>query len=76
MAGERRAAVAAGSGPFLNEAQSLAVLAAAGVPVVAHRLCRSAKEAGATRWRPRARRRWSRPARATCRTSRSTAWWR
>lgn len=35
-----------GTGPFLNEAQSLAVLATAGVPVVAHRLCRSAKEAG------------------------------
>lgn len=34
-----------GTGQFLNEAQSLAVLAAAGVPVVAHRLCRSAKEA-------------------------------
>lgn len=33
-----------GTGQFLNEAQSLAVLAAAGVPVVAHRLCRSAKE--------------------------------
>lgn len=38
-------ALPAGSGQFLNEAQSLAVLAAAGVPVVAHRLCRSAKEA-------------------------------
>lgn len=35
-----------GRGQFLNEAQSLAVLAAAGVPVVAHRLCRSAQEAG------------------------------
>lgn len=35
-----------GAGRFLNEAQSLAVLAAAGVPVVAHRLCRTAKEAG------------------------------
>ncbi|MGJ7487361.1 acetate--CoA ligase family protein [Variovorax sp. LT2P21] len=34
-----------GTGQFLNEAQSLAVLAAAGVPVVAHRLCRSAQEA-------------------------------
>lgn len=38
-------ALPAGQGQFLNEAQSLAVLAAAGVPVVAHRLCRSAKEA-------------------------------
>lgn len=35
----------AGGGRFLNEAQSLAVLAAAGVPVVAHRLCRSAQQA-------------------------------
>lgn len=34
-----------GTGQFLNEAQSLAVLAAAGVPVVAHQLCRSATEA-------------------------------
>ncbi|HSU20450.1 MAG TPA: acetate--CoA ligase family protein [Variovorax sp.] len=34
-----------GSGRFLDEAQSLAVLADAGVPVVAHRLCRSADEA-------------------------------
>jgi acyl-CoA synthetase (NDP forming) len=38
-------ALPAGSGQFLNEAQSLAVLAAAGVPVVAHRLCHSEKEA-------------------------------
>lgn len=38
-------ALPAGRGQFLNEAQSLSVLAAAGVPVVAHRLCRSAKEA-------------------------------
>ena len=36
----------AGFGRFLNEAQSLAVLADAGVPVVAHRLCRTAAEAG------------------------------
>lgn len=35
----------AGGGRFLNEAQSLAVLGAAGVPVVAHRLCRSAQQA-------------------------------
>lgn len=34
-----------GTGRFLNEAQSLALLAAHGVPVVAHRLCRSAAEA-------------------------------
>ncbi len=39
-------ALPAGSGRFLNEAQSLAVLAGAGVPVVAHRLCRTAAEAG------------------------------
>jgi acyl-CoA synthetase (NDP forming) len=32
---------------FLNEADSLALLAAAGVPVVAHRLCKSASEARA-----------------------------
>ncbi|MBB1603363.1 acetate--CoA ligase family protein [Variovorax sp. UMC13] len=38
-------ALPAGEGRFLNEAQSLAVLAAAGVPVVAHRLCRSAQQA-------------------------------
>lgn len=38
-------ALPAGEGRFLNEAQSLAVLAAAGVPVVAHRLCRSARQA-------------------------------
>ena len=40
-------ALPAGGGRFLNEAQSLAVLAEAGVPVVAHRLCRTAKEASA-----------------------------
>jgi acyl-CoA synthetase (NDP forming) len=34
-----------GTGRFLDEAQSLAVLVAAGVPVVTHRLCRSADEA-------------------------------
>ena len=39
-------ALPAGTGRFLNEAQSLGLLAEAGVPVVAHRLCRSAKEAG------------------------------
>ncbi|WP_219216414.1 acetate--CoA ligase family protein [Variovorax boronicumulans] len=38
-------ALPAGGGRFLNEAQSLAVLGAAGVPVVAHRLCRSAQQA-------------------------------
>jgi acyl-CoA synthetase (NDP forming) len=38
-------ALPAGDGRFLNEAQSLAVLGAAGVPVVAHRLCRSAQQA-------------------------------
>jgi acetate---CoA ligase (ADP-forming) len=32
-------------GPFLNEAESLALLAAHGLPVVAHRLCRSESEA-------------------------------
>ena len=36
-----------GAGRFLNEAQSLALLAEAGVPVVPHRLCRSADEARA-----------------------------
>lgn len=36
----------AGSGRFLDEAGSLSVLAARGLPVVAHRLCRSAGEAG------------------------------
>ncbi len=34
-----------GRARFLNEAQSLALLAAHGIPVVAHRLCRSAAEA-------------------------------
>ena len=42
----RAVALPPGSGRFLNEAQSLAVLAAAGVPVVAHRLCRTPQEAG------------------------------
>lgn len=37
----------AGTGAFLNEAESLALLARHGLPVVAHRLCRSAAEARA-----------------------------
>ena len=37
--------VPAGRGRFLNEAESLALLGAHGLPVVAHRLCRSAAEA-------------------------------
>jgi len=47
----RRTAVAgmpgagAGEGTLLNEADSLACLAAAGIPVVPHRLCRTADEA-------------------------------
>ncbi|HSD55217.1 MAG TPA: acetate--CoA ligase family protein [Burkholderiales bacterium] len=36
-----------GAHPFLNEAESLALLARAGVPVVPYRLCRSADEARA-----------------------------
>ncbi|MGQ0577295.1 MAG: acetate--CoA ligase family protein [Betaproteobacteria bacterium] len=49
---ERRAAVApvpkrAAGGRALNEADSLALLAQAGVPVVRHRLCKSADEAAA-----------------------------
>jgi acyl-CoA synthetase (NDP forming) len=52
---QRPAAAAAGSAPavppggarYLDEAQSLALLAQAGVTVVAHRLCRSADEARA-----------------------------
>jgi acyl-CoA synthetase (NDP forming) len=36
----------AGKARFLNEAESLAVLAGAGVPVVAHRVCRTAQQAG------------------------------
>jgi acyl-CoA synthetase (NDP forming) len=40
-------AVAAKAPGMLNEADSLQLLAAAGVPVVAHRLCRSADEAAA-----------------------------
>ncbi|MDB5877435.1 MAG: CoA-binding protein, partial [Variovorax sp.] len=44
---EPACALPAANGRFLNEAESLAVLAEAGVPVVAHRLCRTAKEAGA-----------------------------
>jgi acyl-CoA synthetase (NDP forming) len=35
----------AGEGGLLNEADSLALVARAGVPVVAHRLCKSAQEA-------------------------------
>ncbi len=38
-------AVPAGRGRFLNEAESLALLAAHGLPVVPHRLCRSEAEA-------------------------------
>ena len=41
---ETPAAIPAGSHQFLNEAQSLAWLADGGLPVVAHRLCRSADE--------------------------------
>ena len=41
------AAVATGKGRLLNEAESLARLASAGVPVVAHRLCRTEDEAEA-----------------------------
>ena len=37
--------VPAGRGRFLNEAESLALLAAHGLPVVPHRLCRSESEA-------------------------------
>ncbi|MEZ5739651.1 MAG: acetate--CoA ligase family protein [Burkholderiaceae bacterium] len=37
----------AGDGPFLNEAQSLAVLAQAGLPVIDHRLCLSPQQAEA-----------------------------
>ena len=40
----------AGSAPFLSEAESLAFLSAAGIPVVGHRLCRDADEAVAA-WR-------------------------
>jgi acyl-CoA synthetase (NDP forming) len=35
----------AGDAPFLSEAQSLSLLAEAGIPVVAHRLCRTVEEA-------------------------------
>lgn len=35
----------AGAGRFMNEAESLALLAARDIPVVAHRLCRSARQA-------------------------------
>jgi acyl-CoA synthetase (NDP forming) len=38
---------AAGAARMLDEAESLALVAASGVPVVAHRLCRSADEAAA-----------------------------
>lgn len=41
------APAAAGTASMLNEADSLALLQKAGVPVVAHRLCRSADEAAA-----------------------------
>src|SRR5690606_26200250 len=39
--------LAAGDGRFLDEAASLALLAARGLPVVDHRLCREPAEAGA-----------------------------
>lgn len=42
---EAAPALPRGSGRFLNEAESLALLAARGVPVVAHRLCRTAAQA-------------------------------
>ncbi len=42
---ERMPPLPGGAGRFLNEAESLALLAARGVPVVAHRLCRTAQEA-------------------------------
>ncbi len=42
-------ALPAGAAPFLNEADSLALLSSAGVPVVAHRVCHSADEAIAAR---------------------------
>lgn len=41
----RRAAAPAGTQTMLNEAESLARLADAGVPVIAHRLCRTEEEA-------------------------------
>jgi acyl-CoA synthetase (NDP forming) len=43
----RHACGAAGEAPMLNEADSLALLGKAGVPVVPHRLCRTADEAAA-----------------------------
>jgi acyl-CoA synthetase (NDP forming) len=39
-----------GAAPFLDEANSLAILSKAGIPVVAHRVCHSADEAAAA-WR-------------------------
>jgi acyl-CoA synthetase (NDP forming) len=42
-----KVAVPAGSARFLNEAESLALLAEHGIPVVPHRLCRSEAEARA-----------------------------
>jgi acyl-CoA synthetase (NDP forming) len=43
-------AVTPGTAPFLNEADSLAILSKAGIPVVKHRVCHSAAEAVAA-WR-------------------------
>ncbi|MCM5570336.1 acetate--CoA ligase family protein [Burkholderiaceae bacterium FT117] len=45
--GPERVSLPEGAGGFLDEAASLAVLEARGLPVVAHRLCRSADEARA-----------------------------
>jgi acyl-CoA synthetase (NDP forming) len=45
--GSRHAPAPAGASSMLNEAESLARLEKAGVPVVAHRLCRTAEEAAA-----------------------------
>jgi acetate---CoA ligase (ADP-forming) len=42
---QRAASLPAGPGRFLNEAESLALLAAHALPVVPHRLCRSESEA-------------------------------
>jgi acyl-CoA synthetase (NDP forming) len=44
---EAQIALPQGGGRFLDEAQSLAALARAGLPVVEHRLCRNAAEAAA-----------------------------
>jgi acyl-CoA synthetase (NDP forming) len=45
--GARAPAMPAGESRYLNEAESLALLAEAGIPVVEHRLCRSESEARA-----------------------------